>query len=215
MRSAAADVPGLFVTIEGSDGAGKTTQMARLAARLSALGHDVLATREPGGSPGAEVIRNLLLSQNAKLSLRAEIMLMFAARFDHVDTTILPALSQGRLVLCDRFSDSTLAYQGCGLGHGAAPIVELIRKLDAMLGLQPRLTLILDVTADDRRRRIADRAQRQDRYEQLEAAFHGRVAESFRLIAAGSPDRCRLVDGSGAADLVERRLFAALAPVLT
>jgi len=210
----AGELAGLFVTIEGGDGSGKTTQATRLAKRLIALGHDVLATREPGGSPGAEAIRRLVLDPELDVSLCAEILLMYAARFDHVAATIRPALEGGCIVLCDRFTDSTLAYQGYGAGRGAPQVIDLIRSLEARLELRPTLTLVLDVSPSGRRARLAARGQAQDRFEELDADFHQRVDEAFRIITAQDPDRYRLVPGDGPIESVEQRVFAALAPKL-
>ena len=198
---------GLFVTIEGGEGAGKTTQLRRLAQRLAADGSDVLCTREPGGAPGAEALRRFLLQQDHGLSLRAEAMVHFAARIDHLDATILPALAGGRLVLCDRFSDSTLAYQGYGLGGGDPVLLEFIATLTGLLAIQPHLSLILDVPAAQGKERLRQRGRDLDRYEALDNDFHERVAEGFRRIARASPERCVLIPASGSVENVHRLLL--------
>jgi dTMP kinase len=205
---------GLLVTIEGGEGAGKSTQARLLAETLIARGHDVLLTREPGGAPGAEALRAFLLQQDHGLSLRAEAMTHFAARIDHIDNTVQPALNQGRLVLCDRFSDSTLAYQGYGLGKGDPAILAFIRQLTALLDVQPSRTLILDVPREEGRRRLQQRGQRSDRYESLDEGFHTRVAEGFREIARGAAERCLLISSVGSVQAVHQRMVDALQPLL-
>ena len=182
---------GAFITLEGGEGAGKSTQLRLVGEALRVLGHDVLITREPGGSPGAEDLRQLLLFGNNPLSLRAEILAHFAARYDHVDHVILPALQAGRIVLCDRFTDSTLAYQGYGRAGGNADILRLIHSLTDMLALTPDRTFLLDVPREVARERLAARAGQPDRYEQADEEFHARVAEGFAAVALHGPDRVR------------------------
>lgn len=182
---------GAFITLEGGEGAGKSTQLRLVGEALRVLGHDVLITREPGGSPGAEDLRQLLLFGNNPLSLRAEVLAHFAARYDHVDHVILPALQAGRIVLCDRFTDSTLAYQGYGRAGGNADILRLIHSLTDMLALTPDRTFLLDVPRDVARERLAARAGQPDRYEQADEEFHARVAEGFAAVALHGPDRVR------------------------
>ena len=184
--------PGRFVTLEGGEGAGKTTQSALLADALMARGVAVLRTREPGGSPGAELLRGLLLGGTVDWSPRAETLLHFAARAEHVAKTVQPALSAGTWVICDRFFDSTLAYQGYGQGADRAFIASLI----GLLGVAPDLTLVLDVPEAVAAERMRRRGGEADRYERLDAAFHGRVRQGFREIAAAQPDRCVLLDAS-------------------
>jgi dTMP kinase len=182
---------GAFITLEGGEGAGKSTQLRLVGEALRVLGHDVLITREPGGSPGAEDLRQLLLFGNNPLSLRAEILAHFAARYDHVDHVILPALQAGRIVLCDRFTDSTLAYQGYGRAAGNPDVLHLIRSLTDMLALRPDRTFLLEVPRDVARERLAARAGQPDRYEQADEEFHARVAEGFAVVALHEPDRVR------------------------
>ncbi len=204
----------MLITIEGGEGAGKTTQTRLLADTLKARGHDVLLTREPGGTPGAEALRRFLLGQDHGLGLRAEAMVHFAARVDHVDLSLRPALEAGRIVLCDRFFDSTLAYQGYGLGCGDPALLAFIGQLTVLLDVQPRITLVLDVPRDESRHRLRQRGDASDRYEALDDEFHARVAEGFRLIARGSPQRCRLISAIGSIEAVHHRLLAALEPLL-
>ncbi len=206
---------GLLVTIEGGEGAGKTTQIRKLAGSLAAIGEDVLCTREPGGAPGAEALRGFLLGRDHGLSARAEAMVHFAARFDHVDNTIRPALASGRMVLCDRFADSTLAYQGYGLGHGEPALLGFISSLITLLDTRPRLTLVLDVSLELTRARLRGRHENFDRYEALDDAFHARVAEGFRTIARLAPERCILIPAGGSIEDVHQRLMAAVRPLLT
>ncbi|MGA9867233.1 MAG: dTMP kinase [Acetobacteraceae bacterium] len=185
--------PGRFITLEGGEGAGKTTQARLLADALTARGLQVLQTREPGGAPGAEALRTLLLAADVPFSPRAETLLHFAARAEHVDRTIGPALSAGTWVVCDRFADSTMAYQGWGLGVDRATIA----ALTAMVGLIPDVTIALTVSPAVARARLLARGGAADRYERLDAGFHARVADGFRAIAAAEPIRCALVNADG------------------
>jgi dTMP kinase len=197
---------GYFITLEGGEGAGKTTQSTLLAEALSARGVPVLRTREPGGSPGAEVLRDLLLGGSIDWSPRAETLLHFAARAEHVAKTIEPALAAGTWVICDRFFDSTMAYQGYGQGADRDFIADQTR----LLGVAPDLTIMLDVpeaVAEDRMRRRGEDA---DRYERLDAAFHARVREGFRSIAAADAQRCVLLDASGDIQSVHTAIMTAV-----
>ncbi len=180
----------MFITLEGGEGAGKTTQARHLADHLRASGHDVLLTREPGGAPGAERVRALLLDPACTWSLPAETLLHFAARAEHVECAIRPALAAGRIVVCDRFADSTMAYQGHAQGGDRAAIA----MLTAMIGLRPALTLVLDLDAAAVPARLAARGTAADRYERLGATFFARVRDGFRAIAAADPARCVLID---------------------
>ncbi|MES2713168.1 MAG: dTMP kinase [Pseudomonadota bacterium] len=189
---------GRFITLEGGDGAGKTTQSRRLAAALSAAGRPVLRTREPGGSPGAERIRALLL-EGSGFDPVAEAMLHFAARREHAVRTIWPALEAGITVICDRFADSTLAYQGAGQGLDRATW-DVLRR--AALGdFVPDLTLLMDVPIGIGQARALHRGAA-DRYEKLEAGFHERVRAAFLDIAAAEPERCVMIDAARDADAV-------------
>lgn len=196
---------GLFITLEGGEGAGKSTQARRLADALRARGHVVVLTREPGGTPGAEAVRGLLLDPDLALDPLAETMLHFAARADHVAHLIGPALVRGAIVISDRYTDSTRAYQGCG--HGVPG--QKIEALAAAIGLEPDLTLVLTL---DPKVAAARRAARgtTDRYELLDAEFFARVEAGFRAIVAAHPARCVLVDADGSEDEVLQRLLAAI-----
>jgi dTMP kinase len=200
--------PGRFITLEGGEGAGKSTQARRLAAHLSAQGIPVLVTREPGGAAGAERIRWLLLDEQG-FDPVAEAMLMFAARREHVVATIRPALAAGMWVISDRFADSTRAYQ-C---HGQGVPGEVYRRLAdlALEGLAPDLTLILDIPPDAGMARAAARGGAADRYERLDAGFHARVRAGFLAIAAAEPGRCAVVDATGDAEAVFGGIRAAVA----
>lgn len=205
---------GKFITLEGGEGAGKTTQSRRLAAWLAARGVPVLRTREPGGTPGAEAIRDLVLFKGPWDPV-AEAMLMFAARREHVARMIAPALEAGIWVVCDRFADSTLAYQGYGQGLDH----EVWRKLAALAldGLSPDLTLVLDLPIEAGMARAEARGAN-NRFEMLGADFHTRVRDGFLAIAAANPVRCALVDATQGVEgvwdsiqaVVANRLSAAL-----
>jgi dTMP kinase len=202
-----------FITLEGGEGAGKSTQARLLAEALSGLGLPVLRTREPGGAPGAELLRELLLSGRVAWSAPAETLLHFAARAEHVARTIRPALDAGMWVVCDRFADSTMAYQGYGQGADRAAIA----ALTGMVGLVPDVTIVLDVSDTVAAGRLRGRGGAPDRYERLDATFHARVNAGFRAIAAAEPDRCVLVpaDAGEAAvhAAVMRALWARIGPV--
>jgi dTMP kinase len=199
---------GRFITFEGGEGAGKSTHAAMLAQRLRALGIGVVLTREPGGSPGAEIIRHVLLSGAAKpLGPHAEAILFAAARDDHIRNTIAPALTRGRWVICDRFTDSTRVYQGMLGGVDDA----LLRGLERVTvgDLKPDLTFILDVPSDvgmsraDKRRGNAEA----DRFEAEGASFHEKLRDAFRLLAVLEPNRCVLIDASGMRPAVSDQIW--------
>ena len=184
---------GLFITFEGGEGAGKSTQIARLADKLKDTGRDVVSTREPGGSPGAEAVRALQVTGAAdRWSATAETLLMNAARIDHVERVIAPALARGAIVLCDRFADSTRAYQG-GEARGA-----LVAALEAEVRTRcwPDLTLIFDLEPGLGLERAHARAGGETRFETKGLAFHQALRERFLAIAAAELDRCRLIDAS-------------------
>lgn len=183
---------GLFVTLEGPDGSGKSTQRRLLAERLRAWGRDVVETREPGGSPLAEKIRDLLLDgKNHGLTPAAELLLFEAARSQHVRDTIRPALERGAVVLCDRFTDSTLAYQGAGRGLEGAPVEALNRF--ATGGLEPDLTLLYDIVPQAGLARAKSHKGGDDRMEAADLAFHGRVRRAYLDLAAAAPGRIRVL----------------------
>jgi dTMP kinase len=195
--------PARFITLEGGEGAGKSTQARRLAEALRARGLTVLGTREPGGAPGAEILRGLLLSGEVAWSLPAETLLHFAARAEHVERAIRPALAAGGWVVCDRFYDSTMVYQGFALGGDRAAIATLAR----LLGIAPDLTIVLDVDVPTALARLRARGQAADRYERLGEDFFGRVRAGFRAVAAAEPGRCAVVDAAGDADTVAARVW--------
>lgn len=202
-------MPGLFVTFEGGEGSGKSTQITRLAARLQALGHEPLVTREPGGTPLAESIRGLLLDATPAPGAMTEALLMIAARSDLVSTTIRPALAAGRVVLCDRYTDSTLAYQGAGRGLESSMLVQWNRA--ATGGLTPGLTLLFDVSPElglARRARAAGTANRLDREPE---AFHDRVRARYLELAEAEPERFVVLDAALSPEQLETAVWAAVA----
>ena len=204
---------GRFITFEGGEGAGKSTQIRRLGERLAGLGQDVLVTREPGGSPRAEALRRHLLAGDARrLGALAEALLFSSARRDHLDAMIRPALARGAIVLCDRFLDSTTAYQGV-LGEVPDAIIAALHRV-VVGNTLPDLTLIFDVhpeigLARAGERRVA-RREEADRFEAEDPAFHARLREAFRAIAAREPGRCVLIDGGADADVVEGQVWSAV-----
>jgi dTMP kinase len=205
---------GLFITFEGGEGTGKSTQVARLARRLADLGSEVVVTREPGGSPGAEAIRGLLVAGDVdRWSPLTEALLVNAARRDHVERVIQPALEAGAVVVSDRFADSTRAYQGVA---GGVP-VDVISALEvAVLGsLRPDLTLILDLPIAAGLARAAARAAGEGRFEAKGEAFHRRLSAAFMQIAADEPGRCVVIDATGRPDEVESRIWPHVAPRLS
>src|SRR3954466_10960376 len=188
---------GRFITFEGGEGSGKSTQIRKLAERLDAAKLRVIAPREPGGPPGAEVIRHLVLSGMGKLlGPDAETLLFAAARDDHVRTVIQPALNQGTWVLCDRFVDSTRAYQG-RVGHVAPGLLNAMQRV-TIGDLKPDLTIILDVPAEVGLKRAPPRRGKgaPDRFEAEDLKFHEDLREAYRQIAAEDPQRCVLIDAS-------------------
>jgi dTMP kinase len=204
-----ADHRGRFITIEGGEGAGKSTQSGLLVEALGQCGIPVRATREPGGSPGAEAIRRLLLEgEGERWDAVSESLLLVAARRDHVTRVILPSLSQGVWVVSDRFSDSTLAYQGHGKGVELDQLTALHRF--ALGDFAPDLTLILDLPVEVGLARAAARSAA-DRFERLDRAVHERLRQGFRQIAADNPARCALIDASGDPEAVHRAIAAAVA----
>lgn len=211
---------GKFITLEGGEGAGKSTQIKRLTARLVARGIEAVATREPGGTPGAEAIRSLLVTGDvARWDAVTETLLHYAARREHVEKTVQPALARGAWVISDRFADSTMAYQGHAGAVGAARVAAL-HKL--VLGdFRPDLTLILDLPVQVGLARAQSRAGAsasggaEDRYERMGLAFHEALRKAFLDIAAAEPDRCRVVAADTDADSVEAALWAQVAAKFT
>ncbi len=180
---------GLFITFEGIDGVGKSTQADLLAQALRTHGYKVFLTREPGGSAAAESLRQLLLFGDVSFSLRSEILAHFAARFDHVERVIDPAIREGQIVLCTRFSDSTIAYQGYGSGKGEQALLSFINMLNKSLDRQPDKTFLLKSSRKVAQQRLAVREIKQDKYERAEESFHARVIEGFEKIASQEPER--------------------------
>jgi dTMP kinase len=200
---------GLFITFEGGEGAGKSTQIRRLAARLEATEREVVVTREPGGSPGAEAIRGLLVSGAAdRWSAVSEALLMNAARRDHVEKLITPALARGAIVLCDRFADSTRAYQGVA---GGAP-ADFISALEAAAvgDCLPDLTLVLDLPVEVGLARADTLGGREARFEGKGAVFHAAIRKAFLDIAAAEPARCVVIDASGSPEAVAEAVWMAV-----
>lgn len=213
---------GRLITFEGGEGAGKSTQIRRLADRLAERGIEVVVTREPGGSPLAEQLREFVLSgRAAALGPAGEAALFAAARIDHIDSMIAPALARGAFVLCDRFIDSTRAYQGI-MGKADPAVIAQLEKA-ALRGLRPDLTIVLDLPAREGLARAARRRgliSEPDRFEGQDLGFHEGLREAFLDIAAREPDRCRVIDSGAPKDevaeaiwrLVEARFPAAAAP---
>ena len=196
MNSAAS---GRFITLEGGEGAGKSTQIARLKSFLESRGHAVLATREPGGSPGAEMIRKLLVEGPAeRWDGATEALLHFAARREHLRTTIWPGLAKGQWVISDRFADSTIAYQGHGHGMDRKMLERLYEI--AVGNFRPDLTLILDLPVETGLARAAARRGAETRYENLPRDFHDRVRAGFLDIATHEPMRCVVVNANRGID---------------
>jgi len=198
---------GRFITFEGGEGAGKSTQVARLAERLQAGGLDVVRTREPGGSPGAEEIRGLLVGGSEdRWSATAETLLLYAARSDHLDRLIRPALRRGAWVICDRFADSTRAYQGAG---GDAP-PSLVRDLerDVVGADSPDLTLVLDLGPEAGMQRVGARGEARSRFEARDPEFHARLRQAFLSIAVAEPHRCAVIDAAATPDEVAAAVWA-------
>jgi len=200
---------GRFITFEGGEGTGKSTQVARLAERLRARNLEVVQTREPGGSPGAEEVRHLALNGDpGRWSPMTETLLMFAARSDHLERTIRPALEAGQWVVCDRFADSSRAYQGVGGGTPAA----FIEDLDAAVvgPTQPDLTLVFDLPVAVGLERAFGRGLFETRFESKGPEFHERLRRGFLDIAADHPERCAVIDADGDMDTVTARVWAAV-----
>jgi len=204
-----------FITFEGMDGSGKTTQMRLLASYLRERGREVLETAEPGGTRiGREIRRILLDSANQELRPTAEMLLYFACRAQNVDEWIRPALAVGKIVLSDRFTDSTLVYQGCGRGLGADAVMTLDRI--ACRGLVPDLTLLIDIDAETSLERAharnAKTRDRETRMDEQSLEFHRRVYDAYHALAAREPDRVRLIDGCAGIDAIAQGIRKAVEP---
>jgi len=209
---------GLFLTFEGPEGSGKSTQLRLLGKRLRGMNRQVLETAEPGGTPiGMQIRRVLLDAQNQELCPTAELLLMFAARAQNVDQVILPALSQGSVVLCDRFTDSTLVYQGVARGLGAEVVYDVDRI--ACRGLVPDLTLIVDIDIEAGLARAHRRNQRtqdvETRLDEQSLDFHRKVRAAYHHLAEEEPKRVKLVDGSRSEAEVAADVWAVVEPILT
>jgi dTMP kinase len=209
-----ADHSGLFVTFEGGEGAGKSTQIRRLADLLRRRGYDVLVTREPGGSPGAEAVRHVLLSGAAeKFGVKMEAILFAAARNDHVEEIIRPALKTGAIVLCDRFIDSSRVYQGA-TGNIEPALIEALQRV-AIDGVQPDCTIILDLPADIGLARARKRSSGEapDRFEKEEIETHEKRRQAYLDIAAAEPQRCRVIDADREEDVIATEIAEAIEPM--
>ena len=208
---------GFFITFEGGEGSGKTTQINRLSKSLAEQGHKVVTTREPGGTEEAEKIRDLLVqNKGGAWTPLAEVMLFSAARAMHVEKVIAPALDDGRIVICDRFTDSTMAYQGYGFGTDKG-VIEQLNTLSTS-GLQPNLTVLLNIDPEAglgrAGRRMASEKmaveQREDRYEQLNLDFHTRIRDGFLDIAKQNPERCVVIPADQDMDLLAEQILEAV-----
>lgn len=198
---------GRFISFEGTEGVGKTTAIEQLCRRLQSKGIDCLRTREPGGSPFAERLRDILLDPATDISDDTELLLLFAARCDHIQQVILPALQRGTWVICDRFTDSTIAYQGFGRAHGDPNVLSKIDILMAQfIPCLPELTLWLDLPVLEGMAR-ANKRSAADRFEQQATAFFTRVYEGFSTLATEYPARIQRIDASGSADEVSARVW--------
>ncbi len=200
---------GLFISFEGGDGSGKSTQIRLLAEALRAHGREVVTTREPGGSPGAEAIRKLLLEGAAdKWSPLTEALLMYAARADHIERTIAPALARGAVVITDRFADSTMAYQGLAGALGERSVTALHELVVA--NHEPNLTIILDLPVDEGLKRAGSAGGAEQRFESKGLAYQQKVRDAFLEIARREPGRCVVVSASGPVEIVAKRVRDAI-----
>ena len=203
------EIRGKFITFEGGEGAGKSTHAAMLARRLESLGLGVLLTREPGGSPGAEVIRHVILSGAAKpFGPEAEAMLFAAARDDHLNCTILPALAAGKWVVCDRFADSTRVYQGV-LGKLDQRFIKALERV-SIGALSPDITFVLDLPVAQAQKRASRRrgGANPDRFEAEQIEFHENLRQAYLALAAAEPERCVIVDASASKEEIAKRIWA-------
>jgi len=212
--------PGLFVTFEGIDGSGKTTQLRLLAQRLGELGHEVVVSCEPGGTAIGKQIRKILLdANNQELAPTAELLLYFAARAQNVEELILPSLDAGKIVLVDRFTDSTLAYQAAGRGLGEEVVLQLDRI--ACRGLKPDVTFLIDIDVETSLARARARNEQtvgeeagQTRMDEQTVEFHRRVAAAYERLAARAAERFRRIDGRTSVEEVAAQVWSAFSPLL-
>lgn len=200
----------MFITFEGGEGAGKTTQITLLKAHLESLGKDVILTREPGGTVEAEKIRDLLVQRNGgNWTPLAEIMLFFTARHMHVETKIKPALKDGKIVICDRFTDSTVAYQGYGHGFDL-DILQQVQTL-SIGDFVPSKTFILDIPVNEGLARAGSRmngdGSTEDRFERIGTQFHERLRQGFLTIAKNNPDRCHMIDARASVESIQNQII--------
>ena len=201
--------PARFITFEGGEGTGKSTQVKHLCAALEKSGIANIATREPGGSPGAENIRKLLVEgEPGRWSPLTEALLMFAARSDHIERTIKPALEKGQWVICDRFTDSTYAYQGAARGLAR----ETIRRIDAIAvgDFKPDMTVILDLPVEEGLKRAGARGPAESRFEKFDGGFHEQLRQAFLDLAARNRDRCIVIDAAKVPEAVAADVWAAV-----
>jgi dTMP kinase len=206
---------GLFVTFEGGEGSGKSTQMRRLGVKLRELGRDVVETVEPGGTRIGTAIRAILLdSANRELSATAELLLYFASRNQNVEELILPALGRGAIVLSDRFTDSSTAYQGHARGLGSGTVLDLDRI--SCRGLVPDLTLLVDIDVEQGLKRVRDRnlGEKESRMDAQSLEFHRKVRQAYLEMAAREPLRFRIIDGGGTVEEVAAAVWQAVCPLL-
>lgn len=204
---------GIFITLEGGEGAGKSSQAQALGEVLSARGHGVLLTREPGGAPGAEAIRKLLVEgPGGQWDGLTEALLHTAARRDHLVNAVWPALEAGKIVISDRFADSTLAYQGYANGVDLAALTALYKI--AIGDFKPRVTLILDLPVDVGLARAGQRGGKETRYESMGVAYHERVRRGFQEIGRSEPERCKIIDAAVDFDTIHRTVVAEVLKVL-
>jgi len=200
---------GVFITLEGGEGAGKSTQIQMLKSAMESMGKEVLLTREPGGSKGGELIRPLLVSGEADWDAVSETLLFSAARRDHLTHKVWPALKEGKIVLCDRFSDSTLAYQGYGRGDNPE-IQKTVKALYKIVAgdFEPDLTLILDIDPKIGLKRSCDRAgNNEKRFENMDFSFHENLRQGFLKIARENPNRCEIINADQTPELVHEEIM--------
>lgn len=205
---------GLFITLEGGEGTGKSTQIQLLAERLSGAAVPHIVTREPGGTPGAEAIRDLVVNGAVdRWSPAAELLLFTAARRDHLERVILPTLAEGKIVICDRYVDSTVAYQGVAGGLGADHVMA-VSNLALPEGWMPDVTLMLNLSVTAGLARAAERSGGETRFEDKGEAFHDHLAEAFSEIATADPKRCRVINAGQTPTEVAADIWAELSPML-
>jgi dTMP kinase len=204
-----------FITFEGIDGSGKSTQMRMLASELRLRGHEVVSTREPGGTPLGTRIRELVLDVEEQVDPLAELLLYAADRAQHVRTLVRPALDSGHVVLSDRYADATVAFQGAGRGFPDELIAQVVAL--ATGGLKPDLTLIFDLTVDESQRRATRRTRKgrgMDRLDAEDAAFHTRVRDAYLKIAIAEPERVRVIDAGGSVQETQSQVMRIVMPLI-